>query len=99
MAQLKMYWLKGTPIKEMSLPDGYSISVNKADETDMLAWLECCRNGLIGDEDDFDTYNDRIKFRRDCKETEDVFFLDYEGRHIATTVSYTHLTLPTMAVV
>ena len=90
MAQLKMYWVKGTPIKELTLPEGYSFSVNKGDKADMTAWLECCRNGLVDDDDDFETYNRSIKTRGDCKHTEDVFFLDYEGRHIATITAIFH---------
>lgn len=90
MAQLKMYWLKGTPIKEMTLPEGYSFSLNKCDEADMLAWIECCKNGLVGDDADFEAYENSIRYRRDCKEAEDVFFLDYEGRHIATIAAIFH---------
>ena len=26
MAQLKMYWLAGTPVKDLELPEGYSFS-------------------------------------------------------------------------
>ena len=48
MAQLKMYWLKGTPVADLTLPEGYSI-VNYKDEADKMAWIECCKNGLVGD--------------------------------------------------
>lgn len=90
MAQLKMYWIKGTPVKDMELPDGYSFSVNKCDEADKLAWIECCKNGLVGDDAGFETYDERIRYRKDCNEAEDVFFLDYEGRHIATITAIYH---------
>ncbi|MBQ3604558.1 MAG: GNAT family N-acetyltransferase [Clostridia bacterium] len=90
MAQLKMYWIKGTPIKEMTLPEGYSFSLNKGDEADMLAWIECCKNGLVGDDATFENYENSIKNRTNCKHTEDVFFLDYEGKHIATITAIYH---------
>ncbi|MBR4048988.1 MAG: GNAT family N-acetyltransferase [Clostridia bacterium] len=89
MAQLKMYWTAGTPIREMTLPEGYSFSQYE-DESDKLAWLECCRNGLIGDDDGIETYDDRIKYRDDCNEETDLFFLDYEGKHIATVTAIFH---------
>lgn len=90
MAQLKMYWVKGTPIKEMTLPEGYSFSLNKGDEADMLAWIECCKNGLVGDDATLENYERSIKNRTNCKHTEDVFFLDYDGKHIATITAIYH---------
>ena len=89
MEQLKMYWLAGTPIRELTLPEGYSFSQYK-DESDKLAWCECCRNGLISDDEGAETYDDRIKFRKDCVEETDLFFLDYEGRHVATITAIFH---------
>lgn len=90
MAQLKMYWVKGTPIREMTLPEGYSFSLNKCDEADKLAWVECCKNGLVGDDAGIEAYIDRIVEHDDCIEAEDVFFLDYEGKHIATITAIYH---------
>lgn len=90
MAQLKMYWVKGTPIREMTLPEGYSFSLNKCDDADKLAWVECCKNGLVGDDAGIETYIDRITEHDDCIEAEDVFFLDYEGRHVATITAIFH---------
>ncbi len=89
MAQLKMYWVKGTPIRELTLPEGYSFSVYDGSDEDKLAWLVCCRNGLINDDDGFDEFDSRITYRKDCKQ-EDVFFLDYEGRHIGTITAIFH---------
>lgn len=85
-----MYWVKGTPIREMTLPEGYSFSLNKCDEADKLAWVECCKNGLVGDDAGIEAYIDRIVEHDDCIEAEDVFFLDYEGKHIATITAIYH---------
>ena len=50
MAQLKMYWLKGTPIADYELPEGYSIVNYKECLEDKAAWVDCCKNGLVGDD-------------------------------------------------
>lgn len=31
MAQLKMYWLPGTPIKQYTLPEGFSVSTYRTE--------------------------------------------------------------------
>ena len=48
MSQLKMYWFPGTPIQEYELPEGYSFSKYKH-IADRDAWVEICKNGLVGD--------------------------------------------------
>ena len=60
MAQLKMYWIPGTPIKNFDLPEGYSISNYKC-EADKLAWCDCCKDGLIADDADESAFYDEIK--------------------------------------
>ena len=75
MAQLKMYCLPGTPINEVPLPEGYSVSRYQT-EADKLAWCECCKNGLVGDDADESTFDDRITDDEDINIYEDVFFLD-----------------------
>ncbi len=87
MAQLKMYWLPGTPINEVPLPEGYTIS-NYKTEADKLAWVECCKNGLVGDDADEKAFDDAILGREDIDPYKDVFFIDYGGEHIATVTAY-----------
>lgn len=87
MAQLKMYWLPGTPVQEFPLPDGYTIS-NYKDEKDKAAWVECCKNGLVGDDATDAAFDDAILGRPDIIPTEDVFFIDYAGEHIGTVTAY-----------
>ena len=41
MAQLKMYWLKGTPIADLTLPEGYTLVNYKECIEDKAAWVEC----------------------------------------------------------
>lgn len=89
MAQLKMYWLPGTPINEVPLPEGYSVSNYKTPE-DKLAWCECCKNGLVGDDADESTFDDRITNDENINLFEDVFFLDYKGEHIGTVTAFVH---------
>ncbi|MCH5198941.1 MAG: GNAT family N-acetyltransferase [Oscillospiraceae bacterium] len=87
MAQLKMYWFPSTPISSPPLPEGYSISAYKT-ESDKLAWVECCKNGLIADDADEKAFDNDITDREDIALTEDVFFLDYLGEHIGTITAY-----------
>ncbi len=87
MAQLKMYWLPGTPINEVPLPEGYSVS-NFRTDADRLAWCECCKNGLVADDADESTFYDRIESDPDINIYTDVFFLDYQGEHIGTVTAF-----------
>lgn len=89
MAQLKMYWLPGTPIAQYELPEGYSISNYKTD-ADKLAWCDCCKNGLVGDDAGEQTWYDRIGGDPNINPYEDVFFLDYKGEHIGTVTAFVH---------
>lgn len=89
MAQLKMYWLKGTPIPELELPEGYSFS-QYTKESEKLDWCECCKNGLVDDEADEDTFDRRLTNRTNVNLETDVFFLDYKGEHVATVTGIFH---------
>ena len=84
-----MYWLPGTPINEVPLPDGYSIS-NYKTEADKLAWVECCKNGLVGDDADEKAFDESILSREFLDPYRDVFFIDYNGEHIGTVTAYVH---------
>ena len=87
MAQLKMCRFKGTPIEKASLPEGYSVS-NYRTPSDRMAWVECCKNGLVGDDATEQAFADAIESREDINLEEDVFFLDYNGEHIGTVTAY-----------
>ena len=87
MAQLKMYCLPGTPVNEVPLPEGYSVSRYKT-EADKLAWCECCKNGLVADDADAATFDDRITDDENINLFEDVFFLDHNGEHIGTVTAF-----------
>ncbi|MBQ7637858.1 MAG: GNAT family N-acetyltransferase [Clostridia bacterium] len=87
MAQLKMYWFPDTPIDDPPLPDGYSISTYKTG-SDKLAWCECCKNGLIGDDAGVEAFDNDITDREDIDLYNDVFYLDYLGEHIGTITAY-----------
>lgn len=85
-----MYWLKGTPINEVPLPEGYSVS-NYKTEADKLAWCECCKNGLVADDADENTFDDTITKDPSINIYDDVYFLDYNGEHIGTVTAYKFL--------
>ena len=87
MAQLKMYRLAGMPYKEYDLPEGYSISKYR-DEKDKLAWVECCKNGLVGDDADEKAFDESITSNPNINIFNDVFFLDYNGEHIGTVTAF-----------
>ncbi len=89
MAQLKMFWLAGTPIADLTLPEGYSFS-NYKEVSDKMAWVECCKNGLVGDDADETAFDDSIIDADFCVPETDVFFLDYEGEHVGTITAIYH---------
>ena len=86
MAQLKMYWFPGTPIKDEPLPEGYSIS-NYCCEADKMAWVECCKNGLVGDDSTAEAFDESI-LSRPLDPYKDVFFIDFNGEHVGTVTAY-----------
>ncbi|MBQ7122266.1 MAG: GNAT family N-acetyltransferase [Clostridia bacterium] len=90
MSQLKMYWLKGTPIADYELPEGYSMVNYKECTEDKAAWVECCKNGLVGDDTAPEFFDDCVADVDDCIPEKDVFFLDYEGEHIGTIAAIYH---------
>ncbi|HBL40271.1 MAG TPA: hypothetical protein DDY98_01345 [Ruminococcaceae bacterium] len=89
MAQLKMYRLASTPFTELTLPEGYSFSLYK-EESDGLAWVECCKNGLVGDDATFENFRDSILEHDFTDAKKDCFFLDYKGEHIGTITAVYH---------
>ncbi len=90
MAQLKMYWLKGTPVADLTLPEGYSMVNYKECIEDKAAWVECCKNGLVGDDTAPEFFDECVADVDDCVPEKDVFFLDYEGEHIGTVAAIYH---------
>ena len=89
MRQLKMYFVKGTPVPEFLLPEGYSFSLYK-DENDIQPWLECCKQGLVPDDADESNFRSHI-FEHDFVDPySDLLFLDYNGEHIGTVTAVYH---------
>ncbi len=89
MAQLKMYRLPGTAYDDYELPDGYSVSKYK-NEKDKTDWVECCKNGLVGDDADEKAFDRAITDNENIDVFNDVFFLDYKGEHIGTVTFFVY---------
>ena len=87
--QLKMYRLSTTPFTELTLPEGYSYS-NYRNESDKLAWVECCKDGLVADDADASVFDKRESAKPHINLEKDVFFLDYNGEHIGTCTAVHH---------
>lgn len=88
MAQLKMYWLPGTPIKQYALPEGFSVSTYRT-EADKKAWCDCCRNGhLIADGGGDEEFDRSILDIEDIDPARDVFFIDFHGEHVGTVTAF-----------
>lgn len=90
MEQLKMYWLKGTPVADLVLPEGYSLVNYKECVEDKAAWVECCKNGLVGDDTAPEFFDECVADVDDCVPETDVFFLDYNGEHVGTASAIYH---------
>lgn len=83
-----MYWLPGTPACQYPLPSNVTFSRSTGSDTDIIAWADLCRNGLIADDaDPFETYERRILQK--CR-NEDVLFLDVDGLHAGTITAIFH---------
>lgn len=90
MAQLKMYLLPDTTIKEVSLPESYSFS-QFIPGVDLHAWCECLRGGnLIDGRTDEEAYQREIIDFKDIEPENDIWFLDFNGEHIGTATSFVH---------
>ena len=87
MAQLKMYWFPDTPVFTAPLPEGYNI-VRYCTEADKLAWVECCKNGLVGDDATAEAFDNSITNNENIDLFEDVFFLDHNGEHVGTITAF-----------
>lgn len=88
MAQLKMYRLWNTPVKELTLPEGYSFA-HFVPGRDEHAWCECLRGGhLIDTRTDEEAYRDEIINFKDIVPETDIWFIDYNGEHIGTATGF-----------
>lgn len=79
-AQLMMYWLPDTPVREYDLPDGYSFSHYKGEE-DKDAWVRCVTPGLRAD------FDERL-IGEGVDIFQDLLFLDYQGEHVGTITAH-----------
>lgn len=89
MSQLKMYWLPDTPIEELTLPEGYSYS-HFDPAKDIHAWHECILHGLCDGITDEQAYQNEIINFKDIVPENDIWFIDYNGEHIATATGFVY---------
>ena len=72
------------PLLPIGLPEGYQVTNYTGKEEEQDAWLEVCKYGLTSENDT------RAKFKREIldwggiKPLEDLFFIEHEGRKVAT---------------
>lgn len=87
MEQLKMIRMADTPVADYVLPEHYSVSryTNAAEQTD---WLNCCKNGLLEDDDTESRFEELMLKKKGLIPEEDIFFLDYDGKHVGTLAGY-----------
>lgn len=90
MKDLKMYFTAGTPVKTYTLPEGYSLCAFKDCSEDVIAWLNCCKNGLLDDDADEGSFERGIRLHEFTVPERDVIFLDYLGEHIGTVTAVHH---------
>ncbi|MBR3955578.1 MAG: GNAT family N-acetyltransferase [Clostridia bacterium] len=89
MAQLKMYRFANTPYKEAPLPEGYTISAYET-EADKMAWVECCKKGLVADDADESVFDGCIKDHDDTVLERDCLFLNHNGERVGTLTATFH---------
>lgn len=89
MKQLMMYRPAGALSERTAMPAGYFFSRYRGPE-DVEPWLECCRDGLLEESDTETAFFRTIRDYPDVCMTDDVLFLDYEGRHVGTVTAIFH---------
>ena len=88
MAELQLKMMRrSAPVKDRSLPEGFSFRFFGGSEEEIENWVRLCRFGLVDDatrETFFATVRDfaNVDAARDC-----FFVLDAEGRYIATSTA------------
>lgn len=89
MDYLKMYFLPSAEFKDLTLPSGYSLA-KFSGEKDIAPWIECCKNGILADDADKAVFDYRITEHPDTVAQRDIYFIDYNGEHIATVTAIFH---------
>ncbi len=86
--QLEMCWIVTDDPIESYLPDGYTME-NYAGEQDKQAWCECCRDGMLIDENaGTQAFDDSMSDGIVVDLLNDVFFLKYKGEVIGTVTAF-----------
>lgn len=81
-----MYWFTDSPLEDLVLPEGYSFSHYKGPE-DIHVWNVC--TSIV-----YENVNDEERFKQEIFDFEDivperdVWFLDYNGKHVGTATSF-----------
>lgn len=90
MQQLKMY-RPAAPVTHRSLPEGYGYVFYTGEPAEISDWLDICRHGLIGPEEDEACFTSTIMNYPDLVPEQDLFFVvDPQGRRVATSASVCH---------
>ena len=88
MQQLEMCWKVTNDLAPLELPQGYTIEPYKGEE-DKTAWCECCRDGMLIDDNggtaEFDaSMSDDIVVNYYT----DVLFLKHDGEAVGTVTAF-----------
>ena len=76
------------PVIVYDLPDGYSIGRYSGEE-DKAAWVECCRDGrLINENEGVKAFDGSITAIEEIDPYSDVFFLKYNGETVGTATAF-----------
>ncbi|MBR6158190.1 MAG: APH(3') family aminoglycoside O-phosphotransferase [Lachnospiraceae bacterium] len=86
--QLEMCWIVTDDPIEMNFPEGYTME-NYAGEQDKAAWCECCREGMLIDENAGTTAFDASMTDGIVVDLyKDVFFLKHHGEIVGTVTAF-----------
>lgn len=87
--QLKMCYLCDKAPTECKLPEGYSWA-RYTDESQKIEYVNICRNGLSGPDDDEGWFNFHIIGYKDSKPKEDVIFIKHGDEYVAAITAILH---------
>ena len=72
------------------LPEGYTCVKYSGTDADKDAWVEICKNGLVGDDAGRGAFDGSILSKKNLDPCEDVFFIEHNGKKVATVTAITN---------
>lgn len=88
MEQLKMWWIR-KEVKPVMLPEGYSVRRFDGTEKDIDAWVDICKNGLLGPDAGREAFQSTMVEYQDL-DVRNIIFIVHGDNAVATVTPVVH---------